>query len=143
MSQCFDVSPLHTRNVAMLRCLAIAPLRCRGVMISDFRTISTAQHHAFVALRCFTAAMACHSDGAMLWRHHSAMPYHRGGFMLRCYSVVVLRHCGGDGADGADDDDARDRDHGRGGRFCGRYIEPSKTLYIIGIVHNSRRCMAG
>jgi hypothetical protein len=62
--------------------------------MSDLRTISTAQRHTIVALRWFAPAMACHSDGVVLWWHHSAMPQHRSGFVLRGYSAVVLRHCG-------------------------------------------------
>src|SRR5260370_10343353 len=74
----FDVPPLR--------------LRCCGVMMSGRCRISTVQRRAIVMPQGFAAAMACISDGVMLWWHHSTMPWLRNGFMLGWHSAVVLRH---------------------------------------------------
>jgi hypothetical protein len=74
----------------MSHCHAIAASRRYDVGSLHYFN-GVALHHRGAAM--FYHPMACHCDGVPLWRHRSTVALFRSGFMLQCYSAVVLRHC--------------------------------------------------
>lgn len=110
-------------------------------MMSGRCRISTEQRRAIVMPQGFAAAMACISDGVVLWWHHSTMPWLRNGFMLRWHSAVVLRHYSIAMLWWLTELmlmmlvvvllPVTRLDHDRSGRFYGRYLKPANTLLAL------------